>query len=268
MRHYRESLFAMTMKTTASPASPSDGPRMATLDQHRQHRQHRIQPVAGARSAGQGGRLAHAAMAALAAFTLVACASLPTPAPAPALFDFGALQPVSQAPSPAVRAQPLQLAKVTANGLPTNSQPVLYRFAYVDNNELRAYQQARWSRPVEQLVAQQLRRQLELSRPVLEDDGAAVRVREDHQAPYVLQVDVEQFEQRFQSEQQSVGVVRMRATLIAPGPRGDRLVGQQTFEQSVAAPSPDAAGGTQALGAATQAIAAQIDGWVARLQAQ
>ncbi|KKW68355.1 hypothetical protein AAV94_05430 [Lampropedia cohaerens] len=195
-----------------------------------------------------------------AALALAACASLPAPAPAPELFDFGVLYEQASAVAPQQPHPPLMLAQVTANGLPTSSDLVLYRFAYLDGYALRAYQQARWSRPVEELVAQQLRQQLAQRGPVLEP---GVRVRQpDGQIPFVLRVDIEQFEQRFVSAQESEALVRLRATAMAPGEGGDRLLGQQVFTQRVPAATPDAAGGTRAMAIAVQQLGAQLDQWL------
>ncbi|WP_238945013.1 ABC-type transport auxiliary lipoprotein family protein [Vandammella animalimorsus] len=220
----------------------------------------------------------------LAAALLSACAALPTPTAAPALYDFSAAtdqqvdsakgaamadsaaaaQPSAQQ-QPAPSAAPLLLGKVSAHGLPANSQAVLYRYAYADAQQLRAYQQARWSQPVPQLLSQQLRQQLELHRPVLEDGFSPARLRQEQQAPLALQVDVLQFEQVFTSETQSHAQVRLRATLWAPQPQGDRLLGQRTFEYQRPAPTPDAAGGAWALAQAAQAAVAAIDSWLSQM---
>ncbi|RMX14891.1 hypothetical protein EBQ34_08240 [Vandammella animalimorsus] len=220
----------------------------------------------------------------LAAALLSACAALPAPTAAPVLYDFsaatdqqvdgakGAAMAASAqaAPSgaqqpPAPSAAPLLLGKVSAHGLPANSQAVLYRYAYADAQQLRAYQQARWSQPVPQLLGQQLRQQLELRRPVLEEGFSPARLRQEQQAPLALQVDVLQFEQVFTSETQSHAQVRLRATLWAPQPQGDRLLGQRTFEYQRPAPTPDAAGGAWALAQAAQAAVAAIDSWLSQM---
>ncbi|MDO4724159.1 MAG: ABC-type transport auxiliary lipoprotein family protein [Comamonadaceae bacterium] len=227
----------------------------------------------------------------LAAALLGACAALPTPPAAPALYDFSVAAAEQQvdgakgaaladsaaaaaqsgaqqqqpAPAPAQSAAPLLLGKISAHGLPANSQAVLYRYAYADAQQLRAYQQARWSQPVPQLLGQQLRQQLELRRPVLEDGFSPARLRQQQQAPLALQVDVLQFEQVFTSETQSHAQVRLRATLWAPQPQGDRLLGQRTFEYQRAAPTPDAAGGAWALAQAAQAAVSAIDVWLSQM---
>ncbi|PAT38430.1 hypothetical protein CK625_02790 [Vandammella animalimorsus] len=228
-------------------------------------------------------RLALAALG-LSAALLGACSALPTPTAAPALYDFSvatdqqvdgakgaamaASAPAAQSGTPqqpAPAAAPLLLGKVSAHGLPANSQAVLYRYAYADAQQLRAYQQARWSQPVPQLLGQQLRQQLELRRPVLEEGFSPARLRQEQQAPLALQVDVLQFEQVFTSQTQSHAQVRLRATLWAPQPQGDRLLGQRTFEYQRPAPTPDAAGGAWALAQAAQAAVAAIDSWLSQM---
>ncbi|MFT4103760.1 MAG: ABC-type transport auxiliary lipoprotein family protein [Burkholderiaceae bacterium] len=107
---------------------------------------------------------------------------------------------------------------MTAGGLPAAGQMALYRHAYADAYQLQAYRQARWSRPVETLLAQQLARRLQAGRPVLTPDQAGIRGRDSERQPAVLVVDLERFERVFGDPDRSSGVVRLQATL--PMPRG------------------------------------------------
>ena len=59
----------------------------------------------------------------------------------------------------------------------------------------------------------------------------------------------------------SVGLVRVRATLVRGSPAGERVLGQR-FTVRRPAPSADAAGGVKALAAASDAAVAEIVAWV------
>ena len=63
----------------------------------------------------------------------------------------------------------------------------------------------------------------------------------------------------------SEGVLRLRATLVDNAPEGESFVGQRVFVLRKPAASADAAGGVQALTAATDAAGDEIEAWLARL---
>ncbi|WP_162846498.1 ABC-type transport auxiliary lipoprotein family protein [Corticibacter populi] len=208
----------------------------------------------------------------LAAATLVGCSVLPAPPTTPALYDFGLATmnaAASSAPgAPVAQRRTLILDEVTAQGLPTASQALLYRFSYADDHQLRAYQQARWSQPVTRLLGQQLREQLERQGPVMGEAYSPSRLRDGDRQALVLRVELDRFEQVFTSESQSTALVQLRATLVEPGLRGDRLLGQRSFVREVPAGSADAPGGARALALAAQAVAADVDAWVGALAQQ
>jgi cholesterol transport system auxiliary component len=110
-----------------------------------------------------------------------------------------------------------------------------------------------------QLVTQRLREAFSATRPVVEP-GAGLAATE-------LLVEVDDFSHSFASPQSSEGVVRLRATLVAPGAKPQRLLGQRTFEVRRPAPSADPAGGVSALGAATDEAVRQVVVWVNALPA-
>ncbi|RMX00120.1 hypothetical protein EBQ26_03385 [Allofranklinella schreckenbergeri] len=219
-------------------------------------------------------RLSSLLVAASAALALAGCATLPEPPSPTVLYDFGAAapaqpaaQPASQTSSQAPNQPPsLLLASVSASGLPTDSQVMLYRLAYADDLQLRGYQNARWSQPVQRLFEQQLRQQLERTRVVLDADFSPARLREDGIAPPVLRADVERFEQVFPSDSASGAIVRVRATVVRSSAQGDQVLGQRVFERSANAASADASGGAQAMAQAARQVAADIDAWLAQLK--
>ncbi len=197
---------------------------------------------------------------------LSACSSLPTPPVRPQLYDFG---PGLTAPAPQDRRAPLALAPVEAVGTADAGQALHYRLAYADAQQLRPYAQARWSQPPAQLLQQRLREQLAQRRAVLGLVEAASLARDakaGSTAPDQLRVELEEFSQVFTSPQDSAGVVRLRATVLRPGPGGMQLRGQRAFTVRHPAPQPDAAGGVQALTAASDQAIAQLLQWLEQME--
>ena len=211
------------------------------------------------------------ATAVFAAILVVGCGSLPEPPPRPVVYDFGlgVLPSAAAAPQPALPT--LALADVDGAGNVDTSTAVLYRLAYADARQLRPYLLARWSLPPAQLVAQDLRDQLGQRRAVLrtEDGLAAERTGSPDglsgSQPDVLRVRLEEFSHVFNSETESVGLIRLRATLTEPTAVGEKLHGQRLFVVQQPARSLDAAGGTQALAEASTQAAQQLAQWLEQL---
>jgi cholesterol transport system auxiliary component len=146
---------------------------------------------------------------------------------------------------------------------------VLYRLGYADAQQLRPYSQARWSMPPAQLVRQRVRDQLGQRRAVF-NAGASVALNRSQNAvlPLLLRLDLEEFSHLFSSPTASVGLIRLRATLLEVTPAGEKLVGQRYVVAQRPAPSSDAPGGVQALTAATDAAIAEIDQWLQQTPAR
>lgn len=205
-----------------------------------------------------------------AAILLTACSSLPQPPALQALYDFGPQARLEQRQSDPARTAiqtqaPLVLAGIKTSGLPDGSMPIFYRLAYADALQLRPYAQARWARPAAQLIQQSLLAQLSEGRAVLESRDGAVQALPSGANPAMLRLDVEEFSQVFSDTATSNGLLRLRATLTEVTPRGEKWLGQQVFTVQRPAPTPDAAGGSQALGAATEEAGRQIDAWLLRM---
>jgi len=193
----------------------------------------------------------------LVCLSLAGCA-LPRPPARPAVYDFGP-GPVSQ-PLATRQANlaPLAVAEVeTQTAL--DSTAVLYRLAYSDSQQLRPYALARWSMPPAQLLRQRLREHLGQRRAVLTpgDVGPA-----DAPAPPTLRLQLEEFSHLFESPNTSSGLLRLRVTLVQPGPGGERLIAQRSVVVQQAATTADAPGGVRALMAATDQAAQEISTWL------
>ena len=205
------------------------------------------------------------AVATAALALLAACSALPEK-PAPLVrYDFGPqLRHSSDAAVPA-NSLPLILANVRAAGVPDSSAAIHYRLAYADVRELRPYTQARWTMQFDQLIQQRVRDTLSAQRAVVLGDDGAMQALSRGAVPAMLRLDVEEFDQVFDSTTSSHGVLRMRATLTEVTPKGEVGLGQQVFTAQQPAASADAAGGAAALGAATDQVAQQLDAWLRKL---
>lgn len=199
-------------------------------------------------------------LAAVAA--LAACSSLPTPPPSAAVYDFGSGASQPAPPAAGTPLPPLALADVDVAGLSENSTALYYRLAYANDQQLRPYTRARWSRPPAQLLQQALAERLGRERAVLwGDDGLATQLAPGRM-PTVLRVQLQEFDQVFASEQGSSAVLRLRAQLNDAGSRGETLVAQRLFTVRRAAATPDAAGGARALAEASVQLADELAAWV------
>jgi cholesterol transport system auxiliary component len=190
-----------------------------------------------------------------AAGALAGCAGIVDRPQRPALFDMGPLPPLV---SPIQRPGPPDIEAAGA----LDSSAILYRLGYSDDHQLRAYSLSRWTAPPAQLVRQRLRQQLGRERPVLSLEESAALAREGAAAHHVLRLELEEFAHVFDAPERSRGVIRLRATLLANTPAGDRLLGQRSIAVEGVAPTPDASGGVRALTAATDAAAADISQWL------
>jgi cholesterol transport system auxiliary component len=201
----------------------------------------------------------------LLAAGLAGCAGLAPDKPARAtLYDFGPGVTTAQPPGEQRSLPSLVLADIDASGS-LDGSAVLYRLGYANPNELRPYAHARWSAPPPQLIRQRLRQQLARERAVLDPGDSAALARDSGAAPRVLRLDLEEFSQVFESQAQSWGLLRLRATLMDNTPAGEKLLAQRSFVVRQPALTPDAPGGVRALSAATDAAADQIGQWLAQL---
>ncbi len=199
-----------------------------------------------------------------AALLLGACSALPDKPMRAALYDFGpgpltALPATRQAPLPT-----LALGSIGTPGGALDNQSVLYRLAYDDAQQLRPYSQARWSMPPAQLLRQRLRDTLGRTRSVLNaGEGPALnRSASLGTLPRVLQLELDEFSQVFESPASSVGLIRLRATLVESLPSGEKLLAQRSFTVQRPAPSADAPGGVRALTAASDAVIEEMSVWL------
>jgi len=199
---------------------------------------------------------------ALALLIVGGCSSLPDKPTRPVSYDFGPGVATASATDTSTPSTPMALADVETAGV-ADTAAVTYRLLYADAQQLRPYAMARWVLPPGQLVRQRVREVLGQRRPILDADDVLSQKRIKGSLPRVLRLQLEEFSQVFASPGRSEGVVRLRATLVDNTPQGESFVGQQVFVLRRPAASADAPGGVQALTAATDAAAAEIERWLA-----
>ena len=180
-------------------------------------------------------------------------------------YDFGPGPMVVQPTNRLAALPALALAEVDASAA-LDSTAVLYRLAYADARQLQPYAQARWSMAPAQLLRQRLREQLGLRRAMLNPGEAGAGVSPAVSAPALLRIELEEFSQVFMTSASSVGLLRLRATVLQGSPQGERLVAQRSVIVQRPAPSADAPGGVQALTAAADGAVEEIEQWLQQLR--
>jgi len=187
-----------------------------------------------------------AALAMLLAFGVLAAGCAGNPAAlADIRYDFGP-------PNPAASAGTLPAVKVLEVSAPDNleSDKLIYRLSYADAQQTASYANSHWTMAPSQLLTQRLR-------GALSSRGTVLTGADGVRAP-VLKVDLSEFEQIFDSQSESHAAVTARATLTQNG----KVISQRTFIARAPSSSADAAGGAQALAAASDDLVAQISAWL------
>lgn len=180
----------------------------------------------------------------LALGVLAGCAGNPA-ALANIRYDFGpAPQPATSGSMPAVKVLDVTAPETLA------SDKLIYRLSYADAQQTAAYANSHWTMAPSELLTQRLR-------TALSERGTVLTGADAVSAP-VLKVDLNEFEQIFDSQTQSHGAVTARATLT----HGGKVIGQRTFTARAPASTTDAAGGAQALATASDDLVAQIAAWL------
>jgi cholesterol transport system auxiliary component len=158
-------------------------------------------------------------------------------------------------PTPASAAGPLPPLKVLEVNAPPplDNDGILFRLSG-DAQRTGQYANSRWTMSPARLLTLRLRTELGARATVLTGADAV-------QAP-MLMVELDQFEQVFDSETSSSGVVAGRATLL----RGAKVIAQHVFVARAPASSPNAAGGVRALAAASDDFVNQVGAWLATQQ--
>ena len=166
------------------------------------------------------------------------------------LFDLGLATPAANMPA----LPPMALSEVnTPEWL--DSPAIFYRLVYGSGRQPRPYANSRWSMPPAQLFAQRLKARISQAGGTLlsASDGVA--------GIPVLHLEADEISQVFDNPARSDGMVAMRLSVL----NGRRLLGQKSFMRRVPAASPDAAGGVDAIAAASDAVIVDMLQWLSSL---
>ena len=196
-------------------------------------------------------------------FLLSGCSALPDKPVRASLYDFGPGNLTAQPATRQAALPALAIDDINTSGGALDNQAVLYRLTYQNEQELRPYTFARWTMPPAQLVRQRLREQLGQQRNIFDARGSLALNRSQNAVlPLLLRLDLDEFSHVFTAPETSVGLIRLRATLIEQATSGEKLIAQRSVVVQRPAPSADAPGGVRALTAATDAAIEEIDKWL------
>lgn len=197
------------------------------------------------------------------ALALSGCGFAPDKPQRAQMYDFGPGELSARTATRQAALPPLAIDEIATSGGALDNLAVLYRLGYEDAQQLRPYSLARWSMPPAQLVRQRLLGQLGQRRAVF-NAGSSIALNRNHASalPLRLRIDLEEFSQLFTTPESSVGLIRLRATLVDITPTGEKLLGQRNVVVQRPASSADAAGGVRALTAATDAAIDEINDWL------
>lgn len=198
--------------------------------------------------------------------TLGGCGALPDKPVRAAMYDFGPGPLSTPATTRQAPLSPLVLDEVKTAGGALDNLAVLYRLGYSNDQQLRPYALARWSMPPAQLLGQRARDKLGQRRVVFKAGEGLALSRSQGSLPLLLRLDLEEFSHFFEAPDKSVGLVRLRATVLEITPAGEKLLAQRKVIVQRPAPSADAPGGVRALTAATDAALEEIEQWLQQVQ--
>lgn len=171
----------------------------------------------------------------------------------PRHYTLGSLTNVATPASPHASDPVLRVARIEMPAW-LHGTGLYYRLAYRNGDVIAAYANSDWAAPPAAMLEQRLRGAL--------DDGgwrAVVGPASNAQADFTLHASVDDFSQVFTSPSESFGVLDVTVTLDGAN---DALVAQRHFHFRVPAPTVDAAGGVEALDAASRDFVHQLRDWL------
>jgi len=133
------------------------------------------------------------------------------------------------------------------------SSAMQYRLEPVSPLERRYFATSRWAGMPAEMVEVVMGRVIQ-TEPAANGSGCRLRV------------DLDEFIQRFETANQSTGLIEVRASLLAP--RTDVIVAYRAFVAESPAPTADAAGGVVALRAGVNGLTREVADWLSALEQQ
>lgn len=180
-----------------------------------------------------------------------ACSTTPS---ALARYDFGLTNTNNNTTkNNACPLPPINLADITTNSA-LDSDLMLYRLNYANDQQTQAYALHRWSMPPAQLLTQRIKTQLADQGVTLLDAGMV-------QTNVVqLRLELDDFSQYFSDSAHSNAQIKLRASLL----RGHALIAQTNLQQQAPTNTPDAPSGAQAMRVASDALISGLTSWLCK----
>jgi cholesterol transport system auxiliary component len=187
----------------------------------------------------------------LASLTTMLTACSTTAPAAISYYDFGATLTAPAKPA-ACDLPPVNLSEIASpNALDSNL--MLYRLLYDNDQQSRAYANHRWTMAPAQLLSLRIKSQLADGAKIL-DSGIA------NPGGWQLRLDLIDFGQYFDDATHSHAQLQLRATLL----HANNLIAQTAFTQRANADSADAPGGARAMRVASDALIGDLSAWLCK----
>lgn len=173
------------------------------------------------------------------------------------VYDFG-LQPSRYTQNTLQQSQKLRKNILVANATAPpwlNNNAIYYRLLYHNPTQSYTYAHSRWIAMPTAILTQQIRNRIVTStnEQVIKDSSTA-------KADYVLQIELEEFTQAFDTMDDSHVVIGLRASLIERNSR--QLFAQKDFSIKEKTPTADAAGAVFALSSASNQLINELIDWL------
>ncbi len=169
------------------------------------------------------------------------------------MYDFGPLPNVTSR-SPAFSPITVQVVEITAP-VWLDTQAIRYRLVYHDPAQTYTYANSRWAAPPAKLLTERIRQHfaVHINR---KNQG-----NKDHPSTdYLLKIELEEFIQVFENQNDSRVTVRLRASLYERGTRS--LIRLRNFSNEQTTPTADAAGAVAAFILAGDQLSDELIQWL------
>ncbi len=171
--------------------------------------------------------------------------------PAALSYDLG---PTSSMPAEKIFASSIPPIIVSQVDAPAwlNNNKMYYRLAQVNAQQTRFYTRTLWNMPPPKLFREYFKSRIVSAGG--EIGGKKVTTTNSLR----IFIYIEDFSQYFYSDENSEGRIALRASILGK----DGLLTQKSFYRAIKAPTPDAAGGVEALATGTQEIITELLYWI------
>lgn len=154
------------------------------------------------------------------------------------------------------KSRSLLIADVTSP-IWLDSQAIQYRLAYHNPMQLYTYANSRWAGTPAAMLTLQIRNHL-----LTETGNIVIKPGDGAQADYLLQIELGEFSQVFDTIDSSHAVINLNASLIKRKTRS--LIAQHHFSTQQKAATTDAAGAAKALTKASSRLTENLVDWITK----